>query len=136
MIHKHGSSIPGHVCVIFELPASVWADRIYLTGDFNNWCEHDLPLQQERDGAWRVALHLPAGQRFQFRYLVDGQWQTDWCADGKERNTFGSQNSVVVTDLPGSETIPPPHTSNWIRYPLPANSNAGWVEQVQTRPAA
>ena len=37
MIHKYRSSLPGHVTVVFELPASVWAGRIYLTGDFNDW---------------------------------------------------------------------------------------------------
>lgn len=154
MIRKLRSSIGGHVRVIFELPASVWADRIYLTGDFNAWCEDDLPLRQERDGVWRVALDLPTGQRFQFRYLVDGQWQTDWHSDGSEQNRYGSQNSVIVTELPEAESkvehtqagsllrgertelMPPVYASNRVRYPFPFGPAVENVEQTQTRPAA
>jgi len=154
MIRKLKSSIGGHVRVIFELPASVWADRIYLTGDFNHWNERDLPLRQERDGVWRVALDLPAGQRFQFRYLVDGQWQTDWHSDGSEQNRYGSQNSVIFTELPEaeskvehaqtgsllreerSELMLPVDASNPVRYPLLFGPTVENVKRVQARPAA
>lgn len=103
MIRKLRSSIPGHVRVVFELPACVWADRIYLSGDFNNWSRTDLPLHQGRDGVWRVVLDLPAGQRYQFRYLVDGQWRTDYHADGYAPNEYGSQNSILEAELPEAE---------------------------------
>lgn len=155
MIRKHSSSIPGHVCVVFELPASVWADRIYLTGDFNEWCENDLPLRQGRDGTWRVTLDLPVDQCFQFRYVVDGEWQTDWCADGAEENTFGSQNSVVTSELPTAkskaepahtdrpahnpahdpvqaESIAPPpaYVSNRVRFPRSIDAVAAQIDQI------
>lgn len=103
MIHKLRSSIPGHVRVVFELPACVWADRIYLSGDFNNWSRTELPLHQDRDGVWRAALDLPAGRRYQFRYLVDGQWRTDYHADGYAPNEYGSQNSILLAETPDTE---------------------------------
>ncbi len=42
MIRKLSSPVPGCVRVVFELP-SVWADRISIAGDFNNWSESATP---------------------------------------------------------------------------------------------
>jgi 1,4-alpha-glucan branching enzyme len=103
MIRKYNSPLAGHVRVVFELPSSVWADRISLTGDFNEWRENDIMLQQTRSGVWQAAVDLPFGTRSQFRYVVDGQWYTDSHADGMSDNTYGSQNSLVIANLPESE---------------------------------
>lgn len=100
MITKRKSSRPGFVRVCFELPAYLWADRIYLVGEFNHWDRHQTPMQQDRDGVWRVELELPCGKRFEFRYLVDNHWLTDCHSDGVTTNPFGSQNSIVETILP------------------------------------
>lgn len=115
MIQKTVSPIPGHVRVTFELPASVWADHVFLTGDFNDWNPHELPIRQDRDGVWRATLDLPAGQFYEFRYLIDGQWQTDYHADGFSSNNFGSYNSIVNASLPVvslPETIGNRHTAD------------------------
>ena len=108
MIKKAESPIPGHVRITFELPASMWADHIFLTGDFNNWGQHDLPLRQERDGVWRTSLDLRAGRFYEFRYVIDGHWQTDYHADGFSSNRYGSHNSILNASLavPQSEQKP------------------------------
>ena len=100
MIHKQLSPYPGHVRVVFELPSCLWADRIYLVGDFNNWDERSTPMCQERDGVWRATLDLPAGSHAQFRYMIDGQWKSDYHADGFAQGSFGADNSVVHAVLP------------------------------------
>ena len=105
MIRKYRSPVPGHVRVVFELPSCVWADRISLTGDFNNWRENDILLQQTRSGVWQAAVDLPLGARYQLRYVVDGQWRTDSHADGISDNIYGTQNSFVFAELPESEQI-------------------------------
>lgn len=105
MIHKMPSRKPGYVTVIFELPACIWADRIYLVGDFNDWQTHVTPFIQGRDGVWRAVVELPAGRQYQFRYLVDGEWQTDYHADGWVESPYGSVNSIVDTTLPVEETV-------------------------------
>ena len=64
MIHYRSSPMPDHVRVVFELPSSVWADHVFLVGDFNDWNETATPLRQERNGSWWVSLDLPVGQRF------------------------------------------------------------------------
>lgn len=104
MIYKIPTSHPGLVCVVFELPSCVWADRIVVSGTFNNWNERDMPMHQDRDGVWRARLELPLGHRYEFRYLIDGRWQTDYHADGFTENGFGSHNSIV--DLTLVMTLP------------------------------
>lgn len=100
MITKTKSSQSGFVRVCFELPACVWADRIYLVGDFNGWDRQQTPMRQDRHGVWRVELDLPYGERFEFRYLVDNHWLTDSHSDGVTPNSYGTQNSIVQTFLP------------------------------------
>lgn len=100
MIYKIPSSIPGHVRIVFELPSCLWADRIFLVGDFNAWQETTTPMQQDRDGVWRATVDLPKGSTCQFRYLIDGQWKTDYHADGFAESGFGAENSVVHATLP------------------------------------
>jgi len=56
-------------------------------------------MRQTRNGLWRVELDLLAGKRYEFRYIIDGHWQTDYHADGFATNSYGEENSVVVAEL-------------------------------------
>lgn len=82
MIGKTLSPLVGHARIQFELPASLWADRVFVVGDFNQWCPTSTPLTQARDGAWRAVLDLPTGHQYYFRYLVNGEWRAEFQADG------------------------------------------------------
>lgn len=82
MIHKTPSPVAGHMRVVFELPATLWADRIAVAGDFNQWCSASTLFRQAPDGAWRAVLDLPVGRQYCFRYLLNGDWHTDGQADG------------------------------------------------------
>jgi 1,4-alpha-glucan branching enzyme len=104
MIHKSPSPIPGRVRVTFELPSCVWADRIFLVGDFNQWDQKATPMGQDRDGVWRAVLDLEHGKECEFRYLIDGQWRTDYHADGATSNGYGTENSVVRATMPEGAT--------------------------------
>ncbi len=99
MIRKQHSSLPGHIRVTFELPSCVWADQVFVTGEFNNWNKRALPMKQSRDGVWRAEVELLEGRIYQFRYLLDGRWQTDHHADGFSGNSYGSQNSLIDTTI-------------------------------------
>lgn len=100
MIHKTPSTLPNHVRVVFELPACIWAARIVVVGDFNGWDQDATPLCQDHSGVWRAIVDLPAGQRYEFRYLVDGRWLTDYHADGFTTNIYGGNNSILIASLP------------------------------------
>jgi 1,4-alpha-glucan branching enzyme len=101
MIRKMPSPIPGHVRVVFELPPFIWADQIAVVGDFNHWCQTATPMQQDRDGVWRAVIDLPQGSHCEFRYLANGEWMTDYHADGYVASIYGTDNSLVVATLPG-----------------------------------
>ncbi len=105
MIHKTPSSRSGYIYIVFELPSCLWADQIAVTGDFNNWEQGSLPMRQGRDGVWRACLELPAGKVYEFRYLVDGRWQTDHQADGTSDNIYGSHNSLLDLTMAAQLTV-------------------------------
>jgi 1,4-alpha-glucan branching enzyme len=99
MIYKEPLPDGQHVRVTFELPSAIWAERVNLVGNFNNWDTTTDEMRQSRsNGNWRITLDLEAGRSYQFRYLVNGRdWHNDWHADKYAPNEFGTDNSVVVT---------------------------------------
>ena len=99
MIRKQISPVAGCVRVNFELPSCIWADRIFVVGDFNQWDRNANPLKQDRDGVWRTALDLQSGKRFAFRYLIDGNWQSDSHADGFISSQPGLESGIVDTSF-------------------------------------
>jgi 1,4-alpha-glucan branching enzyme len=108
MIKKEPTEKEGRVLVTFELPSSMWAERVNLVGEFNDWDTRATPMTRSRTNAdWKAAIELEAGRRYRFRYLVDGrEWLNDWHADDYVENPYGSDDSVVdLTSFGGS---PPP----------------------------
>ena len=95
MIRKTHAAVAGYQRVIFELPASLWADRIFVVGDFNHGQPSRTPLAQERDGVWRATLDLPMGQAYHFHYVVNGEWRTDSHADGFATAASGCPTSLI-----------------------------------------
>ena len=87
--------------VTFSLPDSVWADTIYLVGDFNGWNNTSHPFVLERDGAWVITVDLELNREYQFRYRRDGEWMNDNHADGYAQNPYGSDNFIVMTQGEG-----------------------------------
>jgi 1,4-alpha-glucan branching enzyme len=107
MIHKEPSKKKGFVRVTFELPSNLWAERVNLVGEFNDWDTTATPMYRNRsDANWKATVELKADQRYRFRYLVDGkEWMNDWHADDHMDNPYGSSDSIV--DLTsGSEAAP------------------------------
>ena len=79
--------------VDFEYFASE-AQKVHLAGSFNGWNPAAAPLKKERDGKWKISLPLPPG-RYEYRYLVDNEWQNDQRPVECVPNAFGSWNCVV-----------------------------------------
>jgi hypothetical protein len=98
----------GAVLVGFELPAAVSAGTASVCGDFNDWSPLAHPLTLAADGTFFGFVELPAGRRWHFRYLLDGErWENDWAADDYVGNQHGGEDSVVdltdVSSLPAAE---------------------------------
>jgi hypothetical protein len=98
VIRKCVTPVPDKLCVIFELPASLWADQVCVVGDFNQWDPTKTLMRQTRNGIWQAKVELPIGRCFAFRYLIDGRWSTDPHADGVVPGDRGSHNSLLITD--------------------------------------
>jgi 1,4-alpha-glucan branching enzyme len=85
--------------VAFSLPSSIWADVIYLVGDFNGWNRKATPMQRDHDGMWSITIDLEINRVYQFRYLCDNShWINDSEADAYVANLYHTDNFVVVTD--------------------------------------
>ena len=70
------------------------ANSVVVAGSFNNWDPKKTAMQ--RDGEkWKTKIPLAPG-RYEYRFVVDGQWITDPNCKETVRNDYGSTNSVLV----------------------------------------
>ncbi|ALM20660.1 hypothetical protein AAT17_05165 [Nonlabens sp. MIC269] len=70
------------------------AQRVIVTGTFNNWDENEFELEC-KDGYWELTLDLPIGTH-EYRYIVDGQWMRDPHNPKKKPNEYNEFNSVIT----------------------------------------
>jgi hypothetical protein len=70
------------------------AKRVFLSGVFNGWSPDATPMQRQSDGRWETTLALRPG-RYQYKFVVDGEWIPDVHAMENVVNDFGTLNSVV-----------------------------------------
>lgn len=67
------------------------AKSVKLAGDFNNWDSQSLSAKKDSKGSWKFKLALMPGS-YQYKFLVDGQWQNDPNCKSCVPNSFGSLN--------------------------------------------
>ena len=94
---KKSYSKTGRKCrVTFKLSAEVNAETAVLCGEFNNWDQSANPMKKLKDGSFSATLSLDTGNRFRFRYLLDGsRWENDWEADAYLPNDHGTDDSIL-----------------------------------------
>lgn len=80
--------------VVFSLHAPE-ARQVRLAGNFTQWEQAAVTLRKQRGGIWQKTVQLPPGT-YEYRYMVDGQWQDDPACPARQPNAFGSQNCVRV----------------------------------------
>lgn len=94
MITKKYSKDGKKCDVTFELPAETTSQEAFVCGDFTNWAGEKM--DQQEDGSFALKLTLPAEQKYQFRYRLDGErWENDSNADALTPNPFGTEDSVL-----------------------------------------
>lgn len=69
------------------------ARNVALVGDFNNWVP-TKSMKKDKDGNWKARLELEPG-KYEYRYLVDGEWQNDPQCQSVTQNQFGTQNCIL-----------------------------------------
>jgi 1,4-alpha-glucan branching enzyme len=71
------------------------ARSVSVAGSFNGWDSQRTPLRKEAGGVWRAFVPLSPG-RYEYRFVVDGQWLEDPDAKESISNPYGGRNSVLV----------------------------------------
>ena len=89
---KPQSPQPARVSLELVEPA---AQQVYVAGSFNEWKPETTPLMALGNGRWKGDLKLGPG-RYEYLFVVDGQWRPDPNARETVQNPFGGRNSVVM----------------------------------------
>jgi 1,4-alpha-glucan branching enzyme len=71
------------------------ADKVFLAGEFNAWSPQAQRLKRVKKGEDTfVALVDLAPGRYEYKYVVDGEWRCSPDAPCVP-NEFGTENSVI-----------------------------------------
>jgi 1,4-alpha-glucan branching enzyme len=79
--------------VNFNLHAPT-ARTVYVAGNFNDWDPSARALKCDKKGVWRTWMNLPTG-KYEYRFVVDDEWQEDPTCEERARNAFGAYNSAL-----------------------------------------
>lgn len=70
------------------------AKQVSLSGEFNGWSPNATPMRRDSSGHWETTVDLAPG-RYQYKFVVDGQWIPDLLAQENVWNQHGTLNSVI-----------------------------------------
>jgi len=70
------------------------ARKVTLAGTFNDWSSESAPLKRGKDNIWKRQVALRPG-RYEYKFIVDGDWWNDPNNSNLSWNDMGSQNSVI-----------------------------------------
>ena len=70
------------------------ASEVLIAGSFNDWQPRLTPMKKKRGGTWSAELLLKPGH-YEYRLVVDGEWQDDPMAARFVANPFGGLNAVI-----------------------------------------
>ena len=70
------------------------AEEVILVGDFNKWNPKTHSMKNNEHGIWSKTVIIPPG-KYEYKFLIDGQWKEDPQNDQTCLNCFGTRNSVL-----------------------------------------
>jgi cyclomaltodextrinase / maltogenic alpha-amylase / neopullulanase len=70
---------------------------VAVAGSFNGWDKEANPLRADATGVFRGAVTLEAGS-YSYKFVVDGEWQSDKENPLQESDGFGGNNSLLKID--------------------------------------
>lgn len=70
------------------------AAEVYLVGDFNDWTNGKDKMRRLKSGQHKKSLKLKPG-RYEYRFVVDGNWWSDPANKQRCPNAYGEENSVI-----------------------------------------
>lgn len=69
------------------------AKSVFVAGEFNEWSATANPMQKDPSGAWTATIPLKPG-KYQYKFVVDGNWKQDPANPDGTDDTYGGKNSV------------------------------------------
>jgi len=84
--------------VTFSLEAAE-AGEVFLMGNFNDWNPKIHPMKADGNGIWNKTVIIPPG-KYEYKFLIDGDWIEDPQNDQTCPNCFGTLNSVFNLTAP------------------------------------
>ena len=98
MTAKKSEHKPKRRKITFSL-TSPDAKEVILMGDFNQWNPKVHPMKKTKTGVWEKATLLFPGT-YEYRFIVDGQWENDPNNAQTRTNQFGTKNNFIVVPFP------------------------------------
>lgn len=89
--------------VVFFLNEHYSANEVILAGTFNGWNEHEIKMNKVAAG-WELHAQLPPG-RYEYKFIVDGEWMHDPVNKEKVKNEHETFNSVLYVTTPVTFTL-------------------------------
>lgn len=71
------------------------AGAVFVAGEFNQWSTTANPMTKDAAGNWSVSIPLKSG-RYQYKFVVDGNWHEDPANPEKSDDGLGGKNSVKI----------------------------------------
>ena len=81
----------GTIRFVYSPDGSV--NQVCLAGSFNNW--QPVAMKKQKNGIYALELKMSKGQH-QYKFVVDGVWQSDPANTDTVANTLGTVNSVLI----------------------------------------
>ena len=79
---------------VLKATGASWAS---LVGEFNGWDINAGGMKRDKDGLWVKSLRLKPG-RYEYKYVVDGEWWSDPDNPDFVYNEHGTTNSICVVE--------------------------------------
>ena len=70
------------------------AKTVLVTGSFCDWQTNSHHLKKDKAGIWKTTVSLPPGS-YEYRFVVDGEWQDDPLCQERVPNAFGTENCIL-----------------------------------------
>ncbi len=71
------------------------AQKVYITGDFNNWRKEEKFSLVPSDGIWRKKVSLPRGA-YNYKFIIDDTWTHDKANPQLQDDSYGGLNSIIT----------------------------------------
>ena len=79
--------------VTFRFTGGSKTGKVAVAGDFTDW--QPKAMRKDKDGVFSLTLPVSPG-RYEYKFVVDGDWVHDSEVTDVVKNQFGTFNSVLV----------------------------------------